>query len=118
MIKITIDRSKWGRSELYNPKNNTMCAMGFIGNALGIPKEAMAWESSPRTMDRDGKNNKDNMRKWGIVGIAKCDNGDISFDSHFIDKVIDANDGLTDGLYRERYLTSIFASKGLELEFI
>src|SRR5262245_40487071 len=58
--QFTIKRSEWGRSRkgraaigtLFNPRTRTMCCLGFFSNqVLGIPKEAMAYKSTPLDLE-------------------------------------------------------------------
>ena len=99
-MKVTIDRSKWGTQELYNPETGKFCALGFVGLACGYTPEELAKGKTPRKCATPD-------RPWpGGLGEAKttCD-------------VWGVNDW-EENPDRERDLAAALAARGVVAEFV
>lgn len=118
-IKVTIDRGRWAKGHLFNKNNNRMCALGFLGAAVGIDKNELSGKGFPVDVD------KTNNKKWASADVVKCLNGKPVFDEDFCHKVAGANDralinykvrGSSTQKVEER-LIQLFESKGISLRF-
>lgn len=112
-MKFTIQRSRWYRgdggmdSKLVRG-DGTMCCLGFLGEACGLPTEVMRDLSTPDAMSKE-------YRVLWPSGIL---------DTHGIDtltthKLVTANDarGMPDGV-REEELTALFKTIHIDVEFV
>lgn len=113
-IKFTIDRSKWGRGQLLSAEGR-MCAMGFLGEKIGVPKGEMLRKGGPET--NKALTTPETLDKWASVGLVACENGRPTC-TDTVNRIIEANDSLRYAETREEKLKEIFKGIGVEVEFV
>lgn len=113
-MKLTIQRSIWyrghgGHSSRLRQQNGTMCCLGFLGLACGIPAEALEDQARPRELTPEQR------KKWP-AGLL-CE--DLSEDSATAVRLMLSNDAhsLT-GAKREKKLTALFETIDIQVEFV
>lgn len=107
-MKITVDRSTWGRGEqnglLLNPHSGRRCCIGFVCQQIGIHDER--------------------LKSFGIVHDLSGEAKDL-FEQHFpdcgdadLDKAYAMNDETNTDSLREKILTQWGKPVGIEFEFV
>jgi hypothetical protein len=117
-LEFTIDRSKWGRGYLLGDDdgNETMCALGFLGKKLGIPKKELRNHSTPFGLCNENEKNK---KKLGELGLLKClGDGEVT-DSGIANQIMNTNDKLSiHNRLREKRLRELFRKIDIKVNFI
>lgn len=110
-FSFTIDRSKWRKGTMLDD-DGRMCAMGFVAEAIGIPKTHFKHSGRPNIY------NPEDRKKWGEAGFLKCNGSNIPVLIGVVDKVIRTNDNSKiDTKTREKKLKEIFSEVGIKLKF-
>jgi hypothetical protein len=137
-MKVTIRRGEWLRGMcglLYDRATGRMCAQGFVGEACGLSREAMAGYGSfadiaeagtllsPRIYDLFVVKADEAADKWGGNSTEFCsDSAELEYhNTQLAEETMSINDSvrldLSDG-ERERQLIELYAPHGVELEFV
>lgn len=114
-MKVTIDRKQWHRgdgnkdSALCVPETGKMCCLGFVCMEYGVKKLDMTGITCPAYLLTETE-----LPNWLVEFYRRPDRGDAD-----VITMMNINDtkGIDD-VSRERVLTMLAASHGLELEFI
>jgi len=107
-FEFTIDRSKWITGTL-NDGDGRMCAMGFLAEAIGIPKEEIRGGMLPL----DDPKYKS---RWGELGFLTCD-GTQAYSNNLAEHVASINDS-TRRDEREKKLKQLFSGVGIKVNFV
>lgn len=109
-MKITIDRKRWGKTYLYNPRTDCYCAVGFLCKALGVPDQDMAYRASPEGLCEVPPD----LFATGIVVTGEyCP----VVSTNRFRKIATANDRAAE-VRREQGVRDAFAEVGVEVEFV
>lgn len=111
--KLVIDRSRWLRGEgghtsaLLRSVDRKMCCLGFLGLACGVPPDHMEGWADPSTASHPA---------WPLW---ISDDGGVTQQDHVVNELVRLNDveAIPDA-EREACLARVFASHGVEVEFI
>lgn len=111
-MKLTIQRSKWyrGKGGLFSKlvqHNGTMCCLGFLGRACGIPKKTMGGHSRPSDVLKY-------LGRWQAGTLTEAGGN-----SKVTQGLMNDNDepSISDAV-RERRLTKKFKAIGVDVEFV
>jgi hypothetical protein len=120
-FKVTIDRSKWLRGEgseasmLLRESDGKMCCLGQVLLALGKTKQQIAGLEAPGCSRRGeypaGMGTP--LLEPAVYNPHKMVSTTATADA------MEANDDMsTDDAYKERYLTPLLASMGIDITFV
>lgn len=105
ITELTIDRARWGTSALLN-KDGTMCCLGFLSKACGVPDEWMLNVSFPR---RGWASEFDVNIEFVRLDVYARSPADAA-------KINDSNEYSKE--QKETMLIDLFARNGITLSFI
>lgn len=114
-FEFNIDRSKWceGGLLIEDPERGAqMCALGFLGKALGVPKKHLSATSSPSGLP------KKYHARFGKLGILECPDeyATSPVDADIADEIMNANDVARED--RETQLKKLFRKLDIKVNFI
>lgn len=110
ITKLVIDRAKWGTSALLS-KDGTMCCLGFLSKACGVPDEDMLDVPYPRFkwVDMFGVNTEFAARDFDVL---------VAPGTPAPTAAAAINDSSTLSMeQKETQLIELFANNGIELSF-
>jgi|SRR5688572_23917735 len=122
-MKVTIDRQKWLRgtgsavSYLYRPDDQKMCCLGFFALQCGYSIESIEKKSTPMDVVNPGLDVLGDF--GGVVDRVGPEDGTTYVNSGVAGELMRTNDQpFTPPPQREREITELFRSIGVEVEFI
>jgi len=115
-FKFDVDRYRWSEGGLVNRKEHpdggdTMCVLGFMGEALGIPKHALKHAGGPSTTARKY------WKKWGELGLMECVHGS-AVSSSIANQIMSVNDRGVANAGTESKLKKLFDRLDIKVNFI
>jgi hypothetical protein len=107
-MKMTIERSRWGRHLLYNSDTKKLCCLGFLGLVSGLTPEDMDHIGSPFYVEQ----------RTDLKGKAKWPQGLIERDDNSVicNQLIKVND-YGDDSDREVQIKTLFKILDVDVEF-
>lgn len=107
--RLSIDRARWGKSALRND-DGTMCCLGFLGVACGVPESEMLEVGMP--------NDIVGMKYRSKYPIDVFADDDRDTESDFADEAASINDsGIIKPYRKEEKLKKLFKTVGIKLTF-
>ena len=129
MRHVQIDRTLWLRGEkdssLFRPEDGKSCCVGLVCAELGVPKEKMAHigtiddlTSEKVVVPLEFVIENESYHECNCDSCEESDTRQYT-EKHYLSDMYSINDDLaTDDVDKERKLIPLFASVGLEVEFI
>ena len=128
MRHVQIDRTLWLRGEkdssLFRPEDGKSCCVGLVCAELGVPKEKMAHIGTIDDLvveftDVPKEFKNENHHECNCDSCEEPDTRQYTEKHYLLSDMYRINDDLaTDDVDKERKLIPLFASVGLEVEFI
>ena len=126
-MKVVIPRSQWlrgsGHGELWRKNDDCGCVLGHYGLALGYTKDQLRGCGDPSDVEIPLTDLGPKWPEWLMYELIDDDEGGIGVyeTTRRAGDIISANDDMRDGWSderRENELRIMFATHGIELEFV